>query len=185
MIISAFMGGAVAVAQNGGGAGNAAAVAQLAEDDTLDQPSKIPLEEKKARAEAMVTDIRAAQARATEILAEANSANDVVQLNCIQEKLTQIKGLVTIANSASQRMFEGIGSRNDDVINQEFTKIAVAHQKAQTLRAEADQCVGEKAIYTGETNIEVETDPNLPEADPTDVPMDGVFPAEPEVASKS
>ncbi len=183
LIVAAFLGGAMAVAQTGD-ASDGAAVARLAEDDTLEQPSKIPTEEKKARAEAMVVDMRAALRRATEILAEANSAKDVVQLNCIQEKLTQIKGLVRIADASSTRMLEAVGEGNENVINHEFTKLAVAHQKTMALRAEADQCVGEKAIYTGDTEVELETDPNLPQSDPTDTPMDGVYPAPPEVASK-
>lgn len=183
LIVSALAGGAVAVAQSGN-ASDGAAAAKLAEDDTLEQPSKIPVEEKKARSEAMVTDMRAALRRATEILAEANAAKDVVQLNCIQEKLTQIKGLVRIADASSTRMLEAIGESNEGVTNHEFTKLAVAHQKTMTLRAEADQCVGETAVYTGETEVEFETDPNLPESDPTDIPMDGVYPVTPEVASK-
>lgn len=184
LIVAVFVGGAVAVAQTGD-ASDAAAAAKLAEDDTLEQPSKIPLEEKKARAESMVVDMRAALRRATEILAEANSAKDVVQLNCIQEKLTQIKGLVRIADTSNTRMLEASGEGNDSVVNHEFTKLAVAHQKTMTLRAEADQCVGERAIYTGETEVELETDPNLTESDPTDPPMDGVYPEVPEIASKS
>jgi hypothetical protein len=183
VILSALAGGAVAGAQ-AGGAGNSAAVTALAAEDTLEQPSKIPLPEKKARAESMVADMRAAYRRATEILGEANANKDVVQLNCIQEKLTQIGGLVDIADGSSKQMLKAAGQNRDDAVNHEFTKLAVAHQKTMQLRAEADQCVGEKAIYTGDTVVETEIDPNLTESDPTDVPMDGVFPETPEVASR-
>jgi hypothetical protein len=183
LVVSALAGGAVAGAQ-AGGAGNSAAVTALAAEDTLEQPSRIPMAEKKARVEAMVRDIRAAFRRATEILAEANGSKDVVQLNCIKEKMGQIGGLVDIADASSKQMLNAAAQSDDDSANQEFTKIAVAHQRAMTLRAEADQCVGEKAIYTGDTEVETEVDPNLPEADPTDIPMDGVFPETPEVASR-
>ena len=49
----------------------------------------------------------------------------------------------------------------------EFTKIAVAHQRTKTLRAEAEQCVGESSVYSSDTDVEVEVDPDLTQDDPT------------------
>lgn len=39
-----------------------------------------------------------------------------------------------------------------------FTNIANAHQKVAQLAHEAEQCVGESSVYTGETEIKVEPD---------------------------
>jgi hypothetical protein len=133
----------------------------------LGDMSKLSNEEKQGRAERSLVDIRDALKRVTAILSEARTQKDIVQLNCVNEKLTQIKGLLRIAEDASSRMYDALGTNTQDVVNHEFTKIAVAHQKAQLLRAEAEQCVGELSVYTGETEITVVVGPEIYEYDPT------------------
>ena len=161
------------------------AVRELAEDDSLSEAASLSNEEKRTRSEKMLSEIREAMTRATNILGEARNAKDVVQLNCVNDKLTQIKGLLKIAEQSSVRMYEAMAETAQDVVNHEFTKMAVAHQKSVILRSEADQCVGENSIYTGDTEIEVEVDPTLQEGDPTATPFPEVAPATPEVASQS
>src|SRR5215813_11947703 len=67
--------------------------------------SKLSNEEKQARAEKSLVDIRDALKRVTAILSEARTQKDIVQLNCVNEKLTQIKGLLRISEDASSRMY--------------------------------------------------------------------------------
>lgn len=119
-------------------------------------PTKVPLEEKKTRVESMLVDQRDTLGRVVTILAEARSSKDIVQLNCVNEKLTQIKGLLKISEQASLQMYDSIASGTQDLVNHEFTKIVVAHQKSQVLRAEAEQCVGENSVYAGDTSVDVE-----------------------------
>jgi hypothetical protein len=131
----------------------------------IGEVSKISNEEKQTRSEKALAEERDAMRRVTEILSTARQSKDIVQLNCVNEKLTQIKGLLRISEDASSRMYDAIGAGTKDVIDHEFTKIAVAHQKCLTLRAEAEQCVGEFSVYTGETEITVEVPPG--EENPT------------------
>jgi hypothetical protein len=145
--------------------------------------SKLSNEEKQSRAEKSLVDIRDALKRVTAILSEARTQKDIVQLNCVNEKLTQIKGLLRISEDASSRMYDALGTGTQDVVNHEFTKIAVAHQKAQFLRAEAEQCVGELSVYTGETEIVVVVGPEIYEYDPTQPSAPPVGPLVPPVAS--
>jgi len=169
----------------GGGSGlsDAEAAAKLAEDETLEQISKIPTEEKKTRAGSMLEEMQSALRRATEILGEANANNDVVQLNCITEKLNQITSLVEIGETSSATMLVAIANAKETSVNHEFAKLSIAHTKVVVLRAEADQCVGEAAIYTGSTQITTENDANRNQKDPTKDP--GTFyPATTELASK-
>lgn len=146
--------------------------------------AKLTAEEKKSRTEQMLKEMRGAHKRATEILAEARNKKDIVQLNCVNEKLRQIKGLLKISEQASVKMYEGIAGGTDDVVNHEFTKMAVAHQKALILRAEADQCVGESTIYAGETEVEVEVSKTL-SGDPTKSKVPPLVPDYPGVGSGS
>lgn len=129
--------------------------------------SKVPTAEKKTTAESMLAEQRAAVARGTELLSEARSKNDILQLNCVNEKLTQMKGLLKLSEGASAAMYEGIASGTQDEINHQYTKIVVAQQKSASLKAEAEQCVGAISVFTGQTEVEVEIDSDIPETDPT------------------
>ncbi len=129
--------------------------------------SKISPADKKKNAEKMISDSRGALARVTELLFQARESNDMVQRNCVNEKLTQIKGLLKLSEGASVSMYESMGKGAEDVTNHEYTKIAVAHQKTQLLRTEAEQCVGELSVYTGDTDVTVEIDDDIPQKDPT------------------
>ncbi len=148
--------------------------------------AKLTNQEKKARGETMLKDMRGALDRATAILAEARSQKDIVQLNCVNEKLRQIKGLLKISEKASVDMYEAIAANVDRDVNHAFTKMAVAHQKSLILRAEADQCVGAATIYAGETEVEVEEPKALQAAgDPTESKGPPIAPDFPDVGSGS
>lgn len=145
--------------------------------------ASVPVEEKQSKVESMLAEQRKILARATNLLKEARAAKDIVQLNCVNEKLTQIKGLLKISENGSVKMYEAIANAQDDVINHEFTKISVAHQRAVSLGAEAEQCVGEIAVYTGQTEVSVEIDDDVTEYDPTEPPGSVLPPTIPPVAS--
>lgn len=175
--------GAPAFAQLGGsGAGNDEAAPAGGSDDDA-EVSGLSDDEKREKAEAMLQDNRAALARGSTVLAEARAAKDVVQLNCVNEKLTQIKGLLKISEEGSAHMYEGIASGLADVVNHEFTKLSVAHQKVAVLRAELDQCVGESSVYTGETEVDVVVDEEGQQTDPTKTPPAEPAPEMPAVSS--
>ena len=118
----------------------------------------VPTEKKKERVESMLVDQRSALGRVVTILAEARSSKDIVQLNCVNEKLIQVKGLLKISEQASLEMYESIANGAQDLVNHEYTKVVVAHQKGQVLKAEAELCVGESSVYAGDTNVNVEID---------------------------
>jgi hypothetical protein len=128
---------------------------------TLEEAAKVPNEEKQKRSEQMLAEMRAALKRGTELLQQARSAKDIRQLNCVNEKVTLIKGLLKVAEQASVKMYDGIAANNQTVVNHEYGIILLAHPRVVTLRSEAEQCVGEEAIYTGETKVSVDQGPQL------------------------
>lgn len=130
-------------------------------------PARLTLPQKRDRSERMLTEQRGSLARGVDLLQQARAAKDIVQMNCVNEKLTQIKGLLRLSEQASVLMFDAMAKGTEDVVNHEFSKIAVAHQKSMLLRAEAEQCVGELSIYTGDTEVTVEIDETIPVTDPT------------------
>lgn len=101
-------------------------------------------------------------------LEEARNSRDVVKLNCVNEKLTQVKGLLRISELADVAMQEAIAKKEDSSALHEYTKVSIAVTKVTQLRAEAEQCLGQLAFRTDENlAIDVEVPEDLPSGDPT------------------
>jgi hypothetical protein len=95
---------------------------------------------------------------------QARNEKDVVKLNCVNEKLTQIKALIKVAEQADVALHESIATK-DSGGAAEFSKVAIARTKVDRLRAESEQCVGQLAYMVDErTTVEVEQPTGLPSA---------------------
>ncbi len=93
---------------------------------------------------------------------EARNEKDVVKLNCVNEKLTQIKALLRVAEQADVGLHEAISNR-DPGAEAELSKVAIARAKIDALRGESDQCIGQLAYIVDEkTTVEVQQPSNLP-----------------------
>jgi hypothetical protein len=97
---------------------------------------------------------------------EARNEKDVVKLNCTNEKLTQIKSLLKVAEQADAALHEAVSNR-DPSADAELSKVAIARAKIDALRGESEQCIGQLAYIVDEkTVVEVQQPSNLP--DPAD-----------------
>lgn len=104
-------------------------------------------------------------------LEEARNTKDVVKLNCVNEKLTQIKGLLRISEQSDVGLQEAVAKKESSAAEHEYTKVMIARQKVDQLRAEAEECIGQLAFRTDENmTVEVEEPENLPGGDPTSPP---------------
>jgi hypothetical protein len=96
---------------------------------------------------------------------EARNEKDVVKLNCVNEKLTQIKGLLKVAEQADISLHELL-SNKDPGAESEFTKIGIARTKVDGLKGDAEQCIGQLAYIVDEkTTVEVQLPTGLPDVD--------------------
>jgi hypothetical protein len=100
-------------------------------------------------------------------LEDARASKDVVRLNCVNEKLTNIKGLLRISEQADVSLQEAVARREEQAAEHEFAKVNIARQKVEQLQTEAEQCVGMLAFETGPTEVIVEEPEDLPQLDPT------------------
>jgi hypothetical protein len=101
-------------------------------------------------------------------LEEARSSKDVVKLNCVNEKLTNIKGLLRISEQADISLQEAVAKKEGEASEHEYTKVVIARQKVEQLRVEAEQCIGQLAFEVDrEVKVEVIIPENLPQSDPT------------------
>jgi TolA-binding protein len=94
---------------------------------------------------------------------ESRNEKDVVKLNCVNEKLTQIKGLLKVAEQSDIALHEAIANK-DPAAETEFAKIGIARSKVDGLKGDADQCIGQLAYIVDEkTTVEVQAPNDLPE----------------------
>jgi len=105
------------------------------------------------------------------MLEEARNTKDILKLNCVNEKLTQIKGLLRISEQADVSLQESLAKSDSRVALQELTKVGIASEKVEDLEAQARQCLGQLA-YRSDENMVVEVDvPHLTSDDVTNPPQ--------------
>ncbi len=115
-----------------------------------------------------ITQMRTTLREALGKLEEARAAKDVVKLNCVNEKLTRIKGLLRISEQSDVQLQESAARKESENTKQEFVKISIAGQKVEQLRAEIEQCIGQLAFRTDENlSVELELPEYLPRGDPS------------------
>jgi hypothetical protein len=135
---------------------------------TLEKASEVPDPQKLERSSKALTTMRSALREVLEKLEEARRTKDVVKLNCVNEKLTQIKGLLRISEQSDVALQEAAAKKEASQADHEYTKVMIARQKLDQLRAEAEECIGQLAFRTDENlTVEVEVPDDLPSQDPT------------------
>ena len=149
----------------------AAAQTPAAKDSTNEAAENIsPADKVRLSAEGL-TKMRQSLKDVLAKLEEARNSRDVVKLNCVNEKLTQVKGLLRISEQADVTMQEVLAKKEDSSANHEFTKVSIAQGRVGQLRAEAEQCIGQLAFRTDENlSVDVDVPADLPKGDPTVVP---------------
>ena len=92
---------------------------------------------------------------------QAKADKDVIRLNCLLDKMTQVRVNGNIMDQALQGLQESASRQDENTQLHEYTRITIINQKAQVLRAEADSCVGAETSYVGRTKLVVESPPGL------------------------
>jgi hypothetical protein len=138
----------------------------------FEKASRLPDSEKLERASSYTGEMKEVLTHVLRMLTDARDEKDVIKVNCVNEKLTSIKGLIRIAEQADITLQEAVAKGERDAATHEFHKISISHQKVKMLKTEAEQCVGELAFAVGKTTVEVEVDKDqVPEDDPTQVAL--------------
>src|SRR5206468_4114317 len=91
----------------------------------FDQASNVSDGEKVRRSNDAVTRMRSVLKDVLGKLEEARNTRDVVKLNCVNEKLTQIKGLLRISEQSDVAMQEAIAKSEKPSADHEFTKVSI------------------------------------------------------------
>jgi len=92
---------------------------------------------------------------------QAKADKDVIRLNCLLDKLNQVKVNGTMMDQALQSLQECVSRRDESAQLHEYTRVTIINQKVQVLRTEADACVGAETNYVGPTKVVVESPAGL------------------------
>src|ERR1700687_1823050 len=124
-------------------------------DKRFSKWANIPDAEKVKHSSEALGRMRQALKDVLKMLEEARNTKDILKLNCVNEKLTQIKGLLRISEQADVSMQESLAKSDSKVALQELTKVGIAGEKVDGLAAQARQCLGQLA-YRRDENVGVE-----------------------------
>ena len=91
----------------------------------------------------------------------ARKEKDVIKLNCVNDKLVQIKPQMNLGDAAESQL----DGSNDAARISAFDTVAASADSVRRLREEADQCIGEPIIQGSESSNSF-TGPQAPD-DPT------------------
>jgi hypothetical protein len=100
---------------------------------------------------------------------QARRQKDVIKLNCVNDKLIQIKAEMNIGESANSQLEVAVSTNSGDR-QTAFTELQAAGNSVRDLRQQAAACLGE-AELTKQESGGTYTHPNFPD-DPTIIPFD-------------
>jgi hypothetical protein len=135
-----------------------------------------------AKVRLMIPEMDRLRATVSEQLADAKKKKDVVKALCLDDKVKQMKLATDTAKDRVVDLTAATTQNDGDRSKHEFTVIQVLRERVQTLVAEAQQCIGEETGFVGNTDVTVDIDPAIPDADPSDFPDDPLV-SEPPVLS--
>jgi hypothetical protein len=105
---------------------------------------------------------------------QSKQAKDIIRLNCVTDKLVQVRVNASIADQSMAALQEAMTRADEGQRTHEFTRLTIVNQKVLVLGAEAENCIGEDLSFVGATRIDVEIDPGIPQYDPTQPPAPGI-----------
>ncbi len=99
--------------------------------------------------------------------AVAKKAKDVVKLNCVNDKLLEIRALLNVIDVDRSRLESSVVAGDAAAAYGDVVKNTGS---VRGLKEEANACIGEDLTYAGDSDLDVDG-PDLPD-DPTDDPFD-------------
>jgi len=121
----------------------------------------------------------------SDMLDRARQERDIIKVNCLDDKLTQIDVAQRSANDHQSLLENAVSISNDGLRNHEFNLMTIFRQRVSGLEAEARQCVGEDVGGFGDgLVVSVTVDPRIPEEETAPYPRDpNELPDQPPVVS--
>jgi hypothetical protein len=146
----------------------------------LTRPVNVSLEDMQKQGEGTVARIEMTAGTVRKMLEKARSERDVIKTLCLNDKLNQLDVTLRSAKERMGGLTTAATRRDNDLAAHEFTVLGVYRARADTLASEAQLCIGNDVVLSGQTSVTTSVDPGIPE-DYTGVPKppDSVVPVIP------
>jgi hypothetical protein len=137
----------------------------------MEKQAQLSPKEMTEKSSELIADMNVMLKRVLQLKQTARKSKDIIKLNCVNEKLLELKQLLNIADTASTDLTEAITVQDEQGRYHQYSQITISHEKAGVARDEAEACVGEELIFVGPTEVDV-TGPNIPDDPTADDPFD-------------
>jgi hypothetical protein len=138
----------------------------------LERSSSTSPQEKLQYAASSNAEMREAVKSVSKLLEAARRESNVERLQCLTNRLTAIRALVQVSEAAEVAMKDALNTGQAERADHEFRKIAVALTKTRQLLAEAERCMDDSGLKSGDTILQVEGGVTDEGDDTADVPVD-------------
>lgn len=110
-----------------------------------------------------VTAIEASSKAVRAMATAAKDKRDVVKVLCLEDKTTQVKAALGTAQERGEALQVALDSSALERARHEYVMLMTLKDRVTTLMNEANQCIGEETGFSGDAELSVEIDPNLPQ----------------------
>jgi hypothetical protein len=121
--------------------------------------AKLTPREMERQSAILLSEMRTVHRKVVELQQAARKSKDIIKLNCVNDKLLQVKQLLNIAEGSRASMVEAIAASNEGERYHHFTSLTVAADKVKGLRDEAEACIGQEMVFLGPTAVDVDKPP--------------------------
>ncbi len=161
-----------------------ASVALAAPDPANDVPAeRLSASETLQHAKDYVSKMQETVRDIAQLQEQAKKQKDVIKLNCVNDKMVQVKGHMAVADTAMGNFNEAMGKGDDDGRRHEYQRVGILYQKVLVLGTEARNCVGDDLSYVGGLQRSEEIDPSIPQKDYTGFALPALDTARPPLAT--
>lgn len=132
--------------------------------------TRLTIAEMQANAQILQDQVQEHYRLVLRIQEKVREAKDVIKLNCVNDKLVQMKAQMNILDSANRQLQDAL-TKNSDERHSSYSQLERAANSVRVLHEEANTCVGEQELVKGEHEVEV-THPDFPDDPLADNPWD-------------
>lgn len=167
LVVLSLVAGTFALAQDGadGASANGDANAPERDDGGEDPAATVPSTRYLEVAQESLGVMRANLTKGLDELKSAREKKDAVQLTCVNEQVTAMKGILRVSEDALVSLQENLAANDTERARFEFRKIQVSKRKMDDLLQAAVNCAGAEATESN-TSVEMEIDESLAIVDP-------------------
>jgi hypothetical protein len=105
-------------------------------------------------ADVTVTLLDGSKIAVLDMIEDAQKNNDIILLNCLNEKLGMLKPLSIAAVDARDGLAEAVARENADLVEHNFRKSYISREQGEIFAAEAEACIGQVGTsFPGQTRV--------------------------------